>query len=166
MTNEADLISLLANATSTGTHPVDASLFAALDRDAAYRIQTGVLTTTGGTVGLLKTGVAADGVGIVAPIPLAGLGRVAGFKLPVANVTGLEVEVGLVLARDVASSADIPGAIDHYFTGVEICGSRFVDRSKAGTFGGLADSMSALGYVIGARRALGSRIDGLDITQR
>ncbi len=162
--NEAELISLLANAASTGTHHVDATRFAGLDREAAYRVQTGVLTATGGAVGMLKTGIAADGLGIVAPIPAAGLGRDAGFELPVANVTGIEVEVGLVLARDVASSADLPGAIDHYFTGVEICGSRYVDRTKADAYGGLADSMSALGYVIGPNRALADQIDGFDIT--
>lgn len=165
MTNEAELIRRLANAASTGTHTVDAVPFSALDRAAAYRVQTGVLVATGGSVGMLKTGIGGDGLGIVAPIPGAGLGRGdASFQLPVANVTGLEVEVGLVLARDVASSADLPGAIEHYFTGIEICGSRFVDRSLSGPNGSLADSMSALGYVIGAPRALGDAIDGLGIT--
>jgi 2-keto-4-pentenoate hydratase len=164
MTSEADLIRLLADASSAGVHTVDPTPYAALDRDAAYRVQTGVLAATGATVGLLKTGIHADGVGIVAPIPAAGVGRAPGFGLPVANVIGLEVEVGLVLARDVSASTDIAAAIDHYFLGVEICGTRFIDRSKAGPMGGLADSVSALGYVIGPKRPLADQIDGLLVT--
>lgn len=163
-TTEASLISLLANAESTGTHPVDATLFETLDRDGAYRVQTGVLSMTGGAVGMLKTGVGAGGVGNVAPILAPRVGHAPDFQLPSTNLVGLEVEVGVVLARDVASSADIPDAIDHYFTGVEICGSRYADRSKASVLASLADNMSALGYAIGANRAAGDRIDGLDIT--
>jgi hypothetical protein len=162
MTDEADLIGLLAAAENAGSHDVDPTPYAQLDRAAAYRVQTGVLSATGASVGMLKTGIHPDGAGVVAPIPSARVGHARSFRLPVANVLGLEVEVGLVLARDVASSADVPGAIDHYFTGVEICGSRFTDRGKAGTMGGLADAMSALGYVIGPKRA-DDQIDGLDI---
>lgn len=164
MTNEAELIRLLANAESTGTHTVDPVPYAALDRAAAYRIQTGVLTATGAAVGMLKTGIFADKAGVVAPIVAARVGHAPDFKMPSANLLGLEVEVGMVLKRDVASSADLPDAIDHYFTGVEICGSRFTDRALAGPVGGLADAMSALGYAIGAPRALGDKIDGLGIT--
>jgi len=164
MTTEAELIRILAAAASAGVHTVDATPYASLDRDAAYRVQVGVLAATGASVGILKTGIHPDGVGIVAPIPASGVGRAPDFRLPVANVTGLEVEIGLVLARNVASAADVPSAIDHFFTGVEICGSRYIDRSKAGPMGGLADSVSALGYVVGPTRALKDQFEGLQIT--
>ena len=68
-----------------------------------------------------------------------------------------------VLARGIVSSADIPAAIGHYFTGVEVCGTRYVDRSLAGPTGSLADSQSALGYIIGPRRAAADDINGLDV---
>ena len=58
-----------------------------------------------------------------------------------------------MLARDVTSAADIPAAIDHYFLGVEICGTRVTDRAKLGPSAVLADAMSAFGYCIGPRRA-------------
>jgi 2-keto-4-pentenoate hydratase len=164
MTDEAELIRRLAEASRAGVHTVDPAPYAALDRAAAYRVQTGVLAATGGSVGLLKTGVHPDGVGIVAPIPAAGVGRAPGFEMPVAGITGLEIEVGLVLARDVSSAADVAAAIDHYFLGVEICGTRFSDRSEAGLTGGLADSVSALGYAIGPSRSLKDQIDGLPVT--
>jgi 2-keto-4-pentenoate hydratase len=164
MTIEADLIRLLAAAASADTPTVDAVPFAALDRAAAYRVQTAVLAATGAGVGMLKTAIHAETVGVVAPIPAAGVGYAPDFELPSNNVLGLEVEVGLVLKRDVASAADLPDAIDHYFTGVEICGTRYADRTLAGPNGGLADSMSALGYVIGARRGLGDQIGDMGIT--
>jgi 2-keto-4-pentenoate hydratase len=78
----------------------------------------------------------------------------------------LEVEVGLVLGKDVGSSAELSAAIDHYFTGVEICGTRYVDRSVAGPMGGLADSQSAFGYVMGPDRAAKDQIDELEVELR
>jgi 2-keto-4-pentenoate hydratase len=163
MTTEAELIRLLADADRAGIHTVDPTLYAELDHPAAYRIQTGVLAATGEHVGMLKTGIHGGTIGVVAPIFASRVGRAPDFRLPVANVLGLEVEVGLVLQRDVASSADLPAAIDHYFLGVEICGSRFTDRKLAGLNGPLADNMTALGYAVGPTRPLEDEIDGLDI---
>jgi 2-keto-4-pentenoate hydratase len=163
MTTETDLIRLLAEAEMAGSHTVDPTLYATLDRPAAYRIQAGVIASAGAVVGMLKTGIHSDGVGVVAPIYSSRVEHASGFKLPVANVIGLEVEVGIVLARDVGSGADLAGAIDHYFMGVEICGSRFADRKLAGLNGALADNMSALGYAIGPKRTLNDRFDDLRI---
>lgn len=164
---EAELVSLLADAQRAGTHPVDASLYAAIDRPMAYRVQAGVRTKLGKRVGMLKTGIHSGGVGVVAPIYADAVAHTPDLRLPVANVVGLEVEVGLQLGEPLAvgaSEADIRDAIDHYFVGVEICGSRFSDRSLAGPNGGLADNMSALGYAIGpTRQILGDRIDGLPV---
>ena len=163
---DADLIAALVAAQRNGTHDVDAASYAALDRAAAYRVQTGVLTALGETPGLLKTAVHPDGVGAAAPIYASRVGYAPNFQLPSANVIGLEVEVGVVLGKALPAGADetqVRGAIDHYFLGVEICGSRYRDRSVAGPAGGLADSMSALGYTIGPTRTLGGSIDGLEV---
>ena len=161
---EAELIASLADAQRRGTHSVDGAAFANLDRPAAYRIQAGVMRAVGANVAMLKTGIQSDGVGVAAPIYGANVGH-SGFRLPVANLLGLEVEVGLVLAKDVGPGTDVAAAVDHYFTGIEIVGSRFVDRKTAGQNGALADNMSGLGYVIGTEpRALNDRIDGLSVT--
>ena len=160
------MMAALVDAQRHGTHDVDGSAYAALDRGAAYRIQTGVLASLGRSVGMLKTAIHADGVGVVAPIYRDGVGRLPGFRLPRANVVGVEVEVGLVLSRPLAADAneaDVRSAVDHYFLGVEVCGSRYRDRSAAGPTGGLADNMSSLGYVIGSSRAAHDAIEGLTV---
>jgi 2-keto-4-pentenoate hydratase len=161
---EAEMIAALADAERHGTHPVNAEPFAALDRAAAYRIQIGVRDAVGATVGMLKTAVQSDGVGVAAPIYASRIGR-GGYRLPVANVLGLEVEVGVVLGKDLEAGGDAATAVDHYFTGVEVVGSRFVDRDVGGANGGLADNMSALGYVVGTEpRPLRDDIGGLNVT--
>jgi 2-keto-4-pentenoate hydratase len=168
MPTEPEMIQQLAEAHQRGVHDVDASLFATLSRDAAYRIQAGVMSALRTTPAMLKTGVHSDGVGVVAPIFL--LGQSGAFRMSSANVIGLELEVGVVLGSDItpeAAGADEIGiveAIDHYFVGVEICGSRFVDRALAGLNGGLSDNMSALAYCINpTRRDAGADVDGFDV---
>ena len=164
---EAELIALLASAQRRGAHDVDPAPYGSLDRETAYRIQVGVLAELGASAGMLKTAVHADGVGVTAPIYAWTVGSSVGYRLPTANIVGLEVEVGLVLAHDISASADeqhVADAVDHYFVGVEIVGSRFTDRKLAGANGGLADNMSALGYAIGPRRpTLSTRIDELEV---
>jgi 2-keto-4-pentenoate hydratase len=168
MTTEATLIRQLADAQRSGTHPLDAASYAVLDREAAYRVQYGVMVALDETPGLYKTGVAPDGAGVVAPIFASRVGQSGSFTLPQANIIGLEVEVGVVLGKDVPDGTgdiDLVEAIDHYFVGVEVCGSRFVDRSLAGPNGGLADSVSALGYVINPTvREVGADLDNFDVT--
>ncbi len=109
----------------------------------------------GETPGLYKTGVAPDnGLGVVAPIYKSRFGQSGNFKLPQVNVIGLELEVGLVLDRDLDQATalrdelEIIEAIDYYFVGIEICGTRFSDRAAAGYNGGLSDGMSHLAYVM------------------
>lgn len=161
---EVEMIASLADGQRHGTHSVDATPFASLDRAAAYRIQSSVLAAVGAKVGMLKTAIHGDGIGVAAPIFAAAVGR-NGFRLPVANVLGLEVEVGVVLGKDVGAETDLASAVDHYFAGIEIVGSRFADRKLAGTNGQLADNMSALGYVVGNEpRVLRDQIDGLTVS--
>ncbi len=162
---EARLIERLVDSHRHGVHDVDANAYAGLDRAGAYRIQAGVAAALGQRVGMLKTAIQADGVGVAAPIYAGGVGNAPAFRLPRINVVGVEVEVGVVLKTDLpgaATEAELRAAIDHYFLGVEICGTRYIDR-KAGTPAtGLADNMSSLGYAIGPPRADDS-IAGLTI---
>jgi len=95
----------------------------------------------------------------------------AAITLHASRVVGLEVEIGLVLGRDLDTRtarldpASITDAVNHYFVGIEVCGSRYVDRKLAGSWGGLADSMTAYGYVAKPKdREFGADIEGFDLT--
>lgn len=169
MTSEADLSRLLSDAQRSGSRIIDAAALTNLDRPAAYRILTATQAALGETTGMLKTTVQADGVGAAAPIFASRIGHSPNFTLPADRVVGLEVEVGLVLARDIPNDpcideATVAAAVDHYFTGVEIVGTRYVDRTKASPAAGLADNFSAYGYGIGPHFAGGTNVDGLTVT--
>ena len=173
MATETELIDLLVTAQRASQSTVDATLFADIDRAAAYRIQAGVLVALGEKPALIKTAVQPDGVGIAAPIFASRFGQSGSFALPISTVTGLEVEVGLVLGSDLSvetaieDDAAIIEAIDHYFVGIEVCGTRFADRSLAGVQAGLADNMSSYGYVINpTSRAPGPISTGLTFSFR
>lgn len=170
MATETELIDLLVAAQRASRSNVDATLFADIDRAAAYRIQAGVLAALNEKPALIKTAVQPDGVGIAAPIFASRFGQSGSFSLSRATVTGLEVEVGLVLGSDLsaetanADQAAIVEAIDYYFVGIEVCGTRFVDRKLAGVQAGLADNMSSYGYVINpTERDTGADIDQFDV---
>lgn len=168
MTTEATLIQQLVDAQRSGAHAVDAAPYAPLDREAAYRVQHGVMQALGEKPAMYKTAVAPDGVGAIAPIFASRVGLSGSLQLPVSNIIGLEVEVGVVLGEDVPNGTgelDLIEAIDHYIVGLEVCGSRYLDRSVAGYNGGLADSMSAFGYVINPIiREPGADLEGFDVT--
>ena len=170
MATETDLINLLVAAQRASQSTVDAALFSDIDRAAAYRIQAGVLSALNDWPALIKTAVHPDGVGIAAPIFASRFGQSGSFSLSRATVTGLEVEVGLVLGSDLsvetanADDAAIIEAIDHYFVGIEVCGTRFVDRKLASVQAGLADNMSSYGYVINpTERDPGADTDNYDV---
>ncbi|HZY68858.1 MAG TPA: fumarylacetoacetate hydrolase family protein [Devosia sp.] len=156
MTSEAELIRLLTEAQRSGSRALDATTLGDLDRAAAYRVLSETKMALGEASGMLKTAIHPDGVGVAAPIFASRVGRSERYSLPADRVIGLEVEVGLVLAHTVPNDPQIDEAtvvqsIDHYFVGVEVIGTRYADRSKASPAGGLADNMSAFGYVIGPR---------------
>lgn len=170
MPTETDLIQQLIEAQRSSSQNVDAVPYSTLDRDAAQRIQVATMTGLGEGAGLLKTLITPDGVGTCAPIYRSRFGRSGAFQLPSATITGLEVEIGLVLASDLTSEAanrdeiDIIEAIDYYFVGVEVCGTRYVDRAAAGFIGGLADNASAFGYVMDpSHRDAGAEIANYDV---
>lgn len=170
MTTTEDLAQRLAEAHRAGRHDVDPAPFSALDRGTAFDVQRRVMSLLGETPGLYKTAVAPDGLGTVAPIYRSRFGQSGAFELPHANVIGLEVEIGLVLDRDLDEATaqrdelEIIEAIDYYFLGVEICGTRFTDRAAAGYNGGLADGMSHHGYVMNPEhRELGAEFHNFDV---
>lgn len=162
MTDTLILAQRLADAHKAGRHDVDPAPYSQLDRAEAFEVQRQVMSLLGETPGLYKTAIAPDGIGAVAPIYKSHFGQSGSFSLPQANVIGLELEVGLVLARDLKQTDDeraIIDAIDHYFVGVEVCGTRYTDRAAAGYNGGLADGMSHLAYVMSpTHRASGADI--------
>ena len=168
MTTEAELIGLLSDAHHSGARIIDATAFGALDKAAAYRIQSAVRSRLGEAVGMLKTAVQPNAA-VAGPIYASRVVRVPHAQLPAKTVIGLEVEVGLVLARDIPSDpavdeAGVAAAIDHYFTGIEVIATRYASREAASPAAGLADNMFAYGYVIGGRRARGADIDGATVT--
>lgn len=168
MISESYLIEQLADAQRTGSRPIDAATLSALDTPAAYRIQSGVRALLGERIGMLKTAVQPSAV-VAAPIYASRVVRAPGAQLPAKTVIGLEVEVGLVLARDIPSGAGVDeaavaAAVDHYFTGIEVISTRYVSREAATPAAGLADNMFAFGYVIGGRRARGADIEGANVS--
>ena len=169
MSSEDDLIRLLSDGQRTGARTIDATTLSDLDRGAAYRVLAATQSALGEVAGMLKTAVHPDGVGVAAPIYASRVGRSPDFALPAERVVGLEFEVGLVLANDIPNNpkiaeAEVIPAIDHFFTGIEVVGTRYVDRKVASPAAGLADNMSAFGYVIGPRYSRGTAIASLDVT--
>ncbi len=169
MTSESDLVRLLSDAQRTGSRTIDATSFGDLDRAAAYRVIHETRTALGEGTAMLKSALHPDGVGVAAPIYASRVGRTARFTLPADRTVGLEVEVGVALAHAIANDpatdeAAVIAAVDHFFVGVEIVGTRYLDRTKAEPAAALADNMSAFGYVIGPRFAGGTDVDGLTVT--
>ncbi len=167
MISETELVGLLAEAQRSGARTIDAATLTSLDTAAAYRIQAAVRAQLGEPIGMLKTALQPQ-AGVAAPIYASRVVRAPNARLPAKTVIGLEVEVGLVLARDIPTSPDVDeatvaAAIDHYFTGIEVVATRYASREAASPTVGLADNMSAFGYVIGGRRTRGTEIDGATV---
>lgn len=168
---ELALAQSLFEAQMDGASTVDATRYAHLDLEAAYRVALRVMDMMGEAPALIKTAIAPGGVGIAAPIFRSRVGESGALKLSSPTIVGLEVEVGLVLGADLdthtarTDPAAITDAVSHYFVGIEVCGTRYVDRSKAGSFGGLADNLTAYGYVINPKhREFGADIEGFEVS--
>ncbi len=152
MLDEAALIQQLIEAQRAGAQSVDAAALVGVDRAVAYRVQQAVMAGLGEQPGMLKTWTM-NGDAAAAPIYAGRVGASGNLKLAAGPLAGFEVEIGFVLARDVPPGSDaatLEAAIGRRFMGMEICGTRFRDRSKADFETGLADNMSAHGYAIGA----------------
>ncbi len=165
-----NLIAQLVAAQRAGVKSVNGAAYAELDRTGAYEVQRGVMAALGEEPGLVKVGIAADGAGIVAPIYASRVGLSGSLTLPLGSIVGIEVEVAAVLGSDLSADTarqdeiDIVEAVDHYIVGIEVCGTRFVDRKLAGANGQLADGLACYGYVIDpAPREAGAEVENYDI---
>lgn len=149
MTTETDLAQLLIDAQRNGTRSVDQGRFSGIERPAAYGVQAAVMHGLGKTPAMFKVAVAPDGGGVIAPIYAGRVGQSGKLKLPFSATTGLEVEIGVVIGADLPPGSDraaVEAAVNRYFMGIEICGTRYIDRKSASFDAGLADNVSALGY--------------------
>ncbi|KAL8378119.1 hypothetical protein RB595_008702 [Gaeumannomyces hyphopodioides] len=174
--DEDEAVRLLVQAQRTGGHSkIDPAPLAGLDRAGAYRVVLAQQEALGEEVGLYKTSLMQpDGTGIIAPIWRSRVGTSPGFCFPTAAyaVKGLEFEVGVKLGRDVPAGegvdeAAVAAAVESYFVGIEIVGTRLVEPSTGGQPGpaaGLADNLSALGYVFGGESPRGRDVDGLEVS--
>lgn len=167
MTAENDLARLLIEAQRAGRPSVEQDRFAEVDRAGAYRLQAATMAALGQTAGMYKVAVAPDGTGAIGPIYADKVATSGEATAPMRNITGVEVEIGVVLSRDIPPGSDratIEAAIERYFVGVEVCGTRYLDRSKLTFDSGLADNLSSFAYAIDpADWERGTDIDGLDV---
>lgn len=167
MTIESELADRLIEGQRNGASAIDQDAYSGIARAAAYRVQAAVTSGLGMAPVMFKVAVSPTGDGAIAPIYAGRVGDSGVLKLASAGVVGLEVEIGLVLARDLPPRADraaVEAAVGRYFMGIEICGSRYADRKKAPFDTGLADSMSAYGYAMGrADWERGTNLDGLEL---
>ena len=175
---EDEAVRLLVQAQRAGGHSkIDPAPLARLDRAGAYRVMLAQQKALGEEVALYKTSLMApDGTGIIAPIWRSRVGSSPDFSFSTTtyDVMGLELEVGVKLGRDVATATDVDAAavaaaVDSYFVGIEIVGTRFGQSSTTGgekpaPGAALADHLSALGYVFGGTFSRGGDVDGLEVS--
>ncbi|TLS21591.1 uncharacterized protein PpBr36_10130 [Pyricularia pennisetigena] len=155
-----------------GNAKIDPGQFSRVDRDAAYRIMAAVQKALGEETGMYKTAILPDGVGVAAPIYSSRIGQSPGFAFPgdKLNIKGVEFEVGVKLAKDIPADADkttIAAAVDHYYLGVEIVGTRIASTAevpRAPPPYGLADNLSGLGYVFGRVYDREPPVDGVPVS--
>lgn len=167
MTTETDATNTLVAAHRAGARTVDQAALASVDRATAYRVQAATMAALGEKAGLYKIAISPDGMGVIAPIYATHVGKSGALRLSASQTLGLEVEIGMELARDLPPGSDraaVEAAIGRCFVGIEICGTRFKDRDAAAFDAGLADQMSAFGYAIGtADWTRGTDIDGPEV---
>lgn len=118
-------------------------------------VQAGVMGGLGETVAGWKVAVRPDGVAVAAPL-FAGL-VTTGSSLAISphGLMGLEVEIGLKLARDLPRRAkpyhrdEVMAAVATVFIGIEIVSTRLQDHGHAPFPLVLADNMANGAYAIG-----------------
>jgi len=128
-----ELTRRLATAALAGTRTVNASTYKELSREDAYDIQDGVRAAMGAAIGMLKTAIHSDGVGVASPIYADRVGTSLALRLPASLVLGVEVEIGVVLGRDVNFS-DRP--LLHRCRSLRYALRRSITRRPYGSTGG------------------------------
>jgi hypothetical protein len=175
--NESELVQLLANAQRMGSKPlVDLEALDDFDLETGYRISQAQQELLGEEVALYKTVLRNDGLPAVAsPIWKSRVGYSEhNYVFPACfDIIGFEFELGVKLARDIlpTESLDddsIQEAIEYYFLGIEIVGTRLkLDNESQKTptpAQSLADHNTALGYVIGSKCTRDMDVLGLAVT--
>ncbi|CCV08546.1 putative Predicted protein [Mesorhizobium metallidurans STM 2683] len=151
---------------------VPASRFIDLTRNEALAIQGEVMKLLGESAPVAKVAMPPDGIATSAPIPAGMVIDDGGtIELGERDLAGLEIEVAVRLGADLTPEIAKAGrdavlqTIEHFVFGIELIGSRIDDRTTAGPFGSLADSMVTGGYVIGTQvLAHEPKVDGMAIT--
>lgn len=153
------------------TRLVPASLLTELTAEDAMAVQAAVLRRLGETAPVAKVSVVNDR-GQAAPIISRQVVSSGGtLSLGGAALLGLEIEVAAVLKDDLTPELAAGGrdaviaAIDHYIVGIELIGTRIDDRTKAGSFGPMADNMITSGYVLGTQKLTAlPEVNGLPVS--
>lgn len=174
---ESELVQLLANAQRLGSKPlVDLEALDGIDHETGYRIALAQQELLGEEPALYKTVLRNDGLpAIASPIWKSRVGYSKdNYIFPAHfNVIGVEFEVGVKLARDILPTENlnddsIREAIEYYFLGIEIVGTRLkiYDETKRTPTPAqlLADHNKGLGYVIGSKCTRATDIVGLPVT--
>lgn len=162
--SESELVQLLVDAqrASNKATPIDPEKCTHLTLLDSYRIVNSQREALGETSGMYKTAILKDGTGVAAPIYKSRIGNSPDYMFPSGhNIKGVEFEIGVELARDISPEEDLSEeefdkAVSHYFIGIEIVGTRLAPTKtgeKPSPEVQLADNFSALGYVVGPKRA-------------
>lgn len=152
--------------------PVNHQIFEGISRSEALAAQGAVMEKLGETAGGFKVMINPEGKGTAAPMFASRVVKSGEtLSVPAAGVIGLEVEVALVLGKDVTREMAEAGpeavleAVDHFVFGIEICATRFDDHKKATPEAQLADNLSGSGYIVGTEPfTAGPDIDGAPLT--
>ena len=136
---------------------IDHHLFENINRAEALSVQSAVMETLGETAGGFKVMINPEGKGTAAPFFASRVVKSGeALSVPARGVIGLEVEVALVLGKNItremaeAGAEAVLEAVDHFVFGIEICATRFDDQKKATPEAQLADNLSGSGYIVGA----------------
>jgi 2-keto-4-pentenoate hydratase len=155
----AGLVQSLAQSHRSGMPLEAASLPVPAEFAAAMQVQADVAKALGAEVAGWKVGMSGDNP-TAAPmfrhLILPDAGRYARTG---ATFLAIEVEVGFHIDTDVASGADIPGALGAAFLGIEVVRSRLVEGGKAPFPLFLADNIGNGGYVVGPERSDWATLD-------
>ena len=160
----------LASALAAG-HESPPAMLAGLplpaDYAAAMAVQAEVAGALKAKVAGWKVAIRPDGVAVAAPLFDHLVSTAHTWPVAVAGLMGIEVEIGLRLARDLPprpgvlyTRADIVAASDQIFIGIEIVSTRLTDHGNAPFPLVLADNLANGAYVIGDVLATW---DGLDL---
>jgi len=123
----------------------------ALPVDDAPAVQAAVMQRLGETAPGSKVAITKTGRAVVAPL-IASRFVLSGATLPLHGTIGLEVEIAVLLRRDLTPDLAAEGptalltAIDAFYVGIELIGSRIFNHRDAGPGVLLADNLISNGY--------------------